>query len=574
MTTQTEFDSHSRYVAMRDGVRLAVQVFGPPGFQAGDSPTVVNFTRYGRATPAAVRAAPASETLEFTRHGFAVVSVDVRGTGASFGCRPRGKGREEVRDYAEVFDWITAQPWSDGRLFCTGVSYGGNASELAQINRHPALVAVAPRFTDFDLYEHLLFPGGVPNHVFAQVWGELTSALDRGENTDPGLPAAVRQAPDSQSSAFVDGDDGALYRAALAEHAGNAGFLELMDGVAYRDDLTPPGGASTNLCDLAADLEAGAVPAFHWASWMDAGTAAGAIARFQTLDAPMQVKIGAWNHGARQDGNPYTPRDAPLHPDLPAQVAELAAFFKAAGRDVAPRKSISYVTLGADAWRSTEVWPPRHVANRTWRLAPDALELEPAPRSTGTDRLTTDFQSGSGPTTRWSTQVGRDVDYPDRAEADRRLLTYTSAPLTQDLEVTGPPLLTLHAAFSAEDTMVIAYLEDVAPDGRVTYLTEGGLRLMHRRIADAPSGYVRPGPDRSFLRKDAAPYTPGVAETLTFPLLPTSVVFRAGHRIRLALSCADRDSFPRLPKSGELEMIVDRGLSSLTLPCAPYSESD
>ncbi len=568
MTTQAEFDSHSRYVAMRDGVRLAVQVFGPPGFQAAGGPTVVNFTRYGRATPAAVRAAPASETLEFTRHGFAVVSVDVRGTGASFGCRPRGKGREEVRDYAEIFDWIVAQPWSDGRLFCTGVSYGGNASELAQINRHPALVAVAPRFTDFDLYEHLLFPGGVPNHVFAKVWGELTAALDRGDNDDPDLPAAVRQAPQSQSNAFVDGDDGALYRAALADHDGNAGFLELMDGVVCRDDLTPPGGASTNLCDLVAELEAGAVPAFHWASWMDAGTAAGAIARFLTVDAPMQIKIGAWNHGARQDGDPYTPRDAPLRPDLPAQVAEIAAFFKAADRSAEPRKSIAYVTLGSDTWRTTDVWPPRHVADRAWRLAPGVLAPEPAPETAATNRLRADLQSGSGATTRWSTQVGREVDYADRAEADRRLLTYTSAPLERDLEVTGTPILTLHAAFSAEDAMVVAYLEDVAPDGRVTYLTEGELRLMHRRVADTPAGYVRPGPNRSFLRKDAAPYTPGVVEPLTFPLLPTSVVFRAGHRIRLALGCADADSFPRLPATGDLEVTVDCGLSRLVLPSA------
>ena len=116
--------------------------------------------------------------------------------------------------------------------------------------------------------------------------------------------------------------------------------------------------------------------------------------------------------------------------------------------------------------------------------------------------------------------------------------------------------------------MVVAYLEDVAPDGRVTYLTEGELRLMHRRVADTPAGYVRPGPNRSFLRKDAAPYTPGVVEPLTFPLLPTSVVFRAGHRIRLALGCADADSFPRLPATGDLEVTVDCGLSRLVLPSA------
>lgn len=570
MTMPADFDSYSEYVVMRDGVRLAVQVFGAPGFRETRGPAVVNFTRYGRATPGAVRAAPASETREFVRQGFVMVSVDVRGTGASFGSRPRGKGREEVLDYAGIFDWAIAQPWSDGRLFCTGVSYGGNASELAQINRHPALIAVAPRFTDFDLYEHLLFPGGIPNQIFARIWGQLTAALDQGRNDDPQLPDAVRQAPGSRPDTFVDGDDGVLYRAALTEHADNVGFLETMDGVACRDDMIRPGEPSTNLCDLVDELEAGAVSALHWASWMDAGTAAGAIARFLTVDAPMRIRIGAWNHGARQDADPYADKEGAPRPNLADQIADIATFFRDAATGPAPRKSISYLTLGANIWRETEVWPPRHIADRRWQLAPAALHAQPISGPVGKDRLVVDFNAGTGATTRWSTQIGRDVDYADRAAADRQLLCYTSAPLDHDLEVTGTPLLTLSASFSTSDATLIAYLEDVAPDGRVTYLTEGGLRLMHRSLSTAPARYVRPGPNRSFLRSDCDTYTPGVMEALSLPLLPISIVFRAGHRIRLALGCADSDSFQRVPATGDLEMIVDCAPSRLILPSAPF----
>jgi predicted acyl esterase len=80
------FDCRSFYVPMRDGVRLAVSVLMPPGF-AGKRPALAVFTRYGRATRAGILAIPFSESLAFMREGFVVVSVDVRGTGASFGCR-------------------------------------------------------------------------------------------------------------------------------------------------------------------------------------------------------------------------------------------------------------------------------------------------------------------------------------------------------------------------------------------------------------------------------------------------------------------------------------------------------
>ncbi|HWO34771.1 MAG TPA: CocE/NonD family hydrolase C-terminal non-catalytic domain-containing protein, partial [Candidatus Acidoferrum sp.] len=72
---------------------------------------------------------------------------------------------------------------------------------------------------------------------------------------------------------------------------------------------------------------------------------------------------------------------------------------------------------------------------------------------------------------RWATGFGGgDVVYPDRANEDRKLLAYTSVPLDSDLEITGSPVLTVQMSSTTSDGAIHAYLEDVAPEGRVTYL--------------------------------------------------------------------------------------------------------
>ncbi|MCA9773823.1 MAG: CocE/NonD family hydrolase, partial [Myxococcales bacterium] len=140
--------------------------------------------------------------------------------------------------------------------------------------------------------------------------------------------------------------------------------------------------------------------------------------------------------------------------------------------------------------------------------------------------------------------------YPDRAERDRRLLTYTTAPLAEDTEVTGHPIVRLFVRSTARDGAFIAYLEDVDPDGAVHYVTEGMLRALHRATDDAASPTGPPIPHRSFLRADAREMEPGETTELRFDLQPTSYRFAHGHAIRLALAGADADHFARIPESG------------------------
>jgi putative CocE/NonD family hydrolase len=151
------------------------------------------------------------------------------------------------------------------------------------------------------------------------------------------------------------------------------------------------------------------------------------------------------------------------------------------------------------------------------------------------------------------------VVYPDRASEDRKLLTYTSEPLATDVEITGVPLVSLRVASTHEDGSFHVYLEDVAPDGRVTYVTEGIFRAINRRVSTEAPPYRQFGPYHSYRREDAMPLVPGEVAELAFELFATSVRIRAGHRLRLALAGTDRAMFDSVPAGVEPTWRVQRG---------------
>ena len=121
-----------------------------------------------------------------------------------------------------------------------------------------------------------------------------------------------------------------------------------------------------------------------------------------------------------------------------------------------------------------------------------------------------------------------------------------------------------------DDGAFLAYLEDVGPDGKVTYITEGQLRGVMRRPTDQAAPYKKHGLHRSELRADAMPLVPDEVAELTFELWATSVLIREGHRLRIAVAGADKDSFLRYPRNGEVPTITvernQRYSSHVTLP--------
>ena len=191
------------------------------------------------------------------------------------------------------------------------------------------------------------------------------------------------------------------------------------------------------------------------------------------------------------------------------------------------------------------MWPPPDAVWQSFFFAPDRLlRQQPAAVQSAHDRYQVEEMATSGPGSRWGLIVGTGIrrGYTDQRDRDRRLLTYTTPPLQQDLEVTGHPIVRLFLSANAADGAVFAYLEDVRPNGEVRYVTEGQLRLIHRKLGASPLE-GDPVPFRSYQRVDGRPLVPGEVTEVVLDLLPTSFVFRAGHAIRLAISGVDASVF-------------------------------
>jgi putative CocE/NonD family hydrolase len=149
--------------------------------------------------------------------------------------------------------------------------------------------------------------------------------------------------------------------------------------------------------------------------------------------------------------------------------------------------------------------------------------------------------------------------YPDLAANDRKALTYTTGPLARAIEVVGHPVVHLWLERSAADVDIFVYLEGVDPAGRSTYITEGRLRALHRSLSQVPYDRLSLPCTRSF-RKDVTP----LPDEPVFDLLPTAQSFQAGHRIRLAITGADRDSYqtPRRRPAPAIRLLRDAQHSS------------
>ena len=579
VTSRSPARRESLYLTMADGTQIAADVWLPANLRSGQTmPTILRAVRYWRGYQAGPLA-PIFRLLglmdmdaEHTRWataGYAFVTVDVRGSGASFGQWTIPWSPQEIADLGEAVDWIVAQPWSNGRVGAYGVSYDGNTAEMLATLNHPAVKAVVPQYSDFDVYTFLLRPGGVYNQWFMEAWHEFTRRLDANDVCV--LAEAVGEPCDNMEFVLagvrhVDDDpEGRQLAAAMAGREA-VDLSELALGIEYRDDEW--GSTGLTLGDVSpfgvqAAIEQSGVPMYVWVSYLDFALVEGALSRYLTFSNPQKLIIGPWNHGGGEHTDPFLPADTPTDPSPEQQFQMMVDFFDAYLKDepaAEPTWEITYYTLGEGAWRTTPTWPPDGFTPQLWYFGPDrSLTTEAPTAEAGADDYTVDWTATTGDFTRWHTGLFMaDVIYPDRAEENRKLLTYTSPPLETDVEITGSPIVTLYVASTEEDGAFHVYLEDVAPDGRVTYLTEGILRAIHRQSADQESPYRVQGPYYSFERGDAAPLVPGDVNEITFNLYTTSVLIRQGHRLRVSVAGHDAAVFARYPAEGTPVLTVER----------------
>lgn len=573
----------SLYLAMRDGEHMAVDLYLPRDLGAEEKlPVILVPTRYWRRwdvrAPAAWYAGPDLFTRVFVASGYAILCVDARGSGASTGVRPHPWSADEIADYGEILTWAVAQDWCSGLAGATGISYGGTAAEFAGSLGHPALKAVAPRFSLFDTYADIAFPGGVLNEQFVESWGRFNTTLDQGRV--PGELGLIGELLLAGPAAVPCGTDalfcgGSALDAAIADHAANVDIYQAAVSVACRDEYQPAARTTVDgfspHCVLDR-LDASGVAVYSWSGWGDGAYAASALARFMSQTGPGRAVVGPWNHAGGEHVSPYLPPDSPTDPSPLVQVLELRRFFDfhLKGMGAEPAREVVYFTMGEERWHASPVWPPEGVAGRELYLAAgNGLAWETPDADNASDEYAVDFTAGSGSLNRWRTQLGRsDVQYPQWAESDQRRLVYAGEPLERDMEITGTAVATLFLAASADDGAVFAYLEAEDAAGEVRLLSEGMLRFEHRGLSpDAP--YFALGPWHSFTQEALLPCVPGEIMELVVDLLPVSVRVPAGSRLRLALAGADADQFARLPAEGGAAFTVYRGAqrpSRLTLP--------
>lgn len=585
----------AHYLTMRDGVRIAVELFLPEG-AAGPVPTIVRQTRYLRALEARLPGPLAQITRAFdlydrTRRvflaaGYAWLDVDVRGSGASTGTRPYPWSMAEILDGGEIAQWIVEQPWSSGKIGSLGISYDGTCADMLLLNAHPGVVAIAPMFSLFDAYADVAFPGGIHLAWFTEVWAAYNRALDLGRFGDAFVSVVRMMAraaaaspaprgPDRLLAALgrldrarfyalvggvlraavvgvepVGGDRATLARA-IAEHAGNFSVHEGAKKIVFRDDVGLSPAAPEESIDVLSPhayvdrLRASGAAVYSYSGWRDGGYPRSAVDRHAALaDADARLSIGPWIHTGKLRIRPF---DVAVPADFDHD-AELLAFFDEHVRG-RPRagdgKPVHWYTFVEERWKAGDAFPPPFAPEVRY-LAPQGRLVEEAiAGETGEDAHRVDPALGTGERSRWRSLISLvPGDYPDRRERDRRLLTYDSAPIARALEVTGFPVVVLFVSWDDDDDgRVFAYLEDVAPDGRVAYVTEGQLRALHRRVQGERAIGERPA--HSFRRADAMPVAAGEVAELAFEMQPISWLFERGHRVRVAIAGGDADHFAR-----------------------------
>ncbi len=572
------FTYHSYYIPMRDSILLAIDVFLPKKLEAGKKiPTILYLDRYVRSVQAkwpfnliqdpVLTEVDNSEVSYFTSYGYAMVVVDVRGTGASQGQRKMEFSPEEVLDGRDIVDWIIAQPWSDKTVGTTGVSYLGTTAEMLLANQHPAVKACIPRSAIFDLYNNVAFPGGVCQGPFIDIWGYTTRALDDNNFAPFGKRAKLL----ARGIHPVKGDKHRkIFKQVIAQHKGNFNVSKGVDALTFRDELDPAVNASLN--DFSVHTRISQIEGSHTAiyridGWYDGALAKGCLDATMNTGNTRKVLIGPWDHGPRNNVSPYAASkkvDFNIH-------AEMLRFFdhylKGIKNGIDEEALFTYFSIGDETWKNSNVWPPQNEqVQKLYFSANKGAVMASSNIKAGSVNYVVDYTATSGLTSRWNSvtdlYMHGPTNYANRKQEDAKLLSFTSEKLSAITTVAGTPVITLNFSADAADATVFCYLEDVAPDSSVTYVTEGTFRALHRKVSE--EGYKTSYPNHTYKKADGEPYKSGQEVSLTFDLLPISYQFKAGHYIRVSIAGADAGHF-NLPKEKPAHFNISSSAASPSL---------
>jgi putative CocE/NonD family hydrolase len=528
-------------VRMRDGVILRADIYRPQA--EGKFPVLLERTPYDKN-------GGVDFGLKAATRGYVVIIEDVRGRFASEGDWYAFK--HEPNDGYDTVEWAASLPYSNGKVGMFGGSYVGATQMLAAIAHPPHLAGICPVVTASNYHDGWTYQGGAFEQWFNESWtsglaqNTLTRWVAKNANALNGiwkLPLAdypvfgvPRSSPDFELTQ------------SLAPYFGD--WLEHPNYDEYWKQIS-----------IEEHYSAIAVPALHVAAWYDIFLG-GSLRNYQGIKQhggsqaaragqQLLVTIGGHSGSGRKIGDVDFGPAAEEKPEDNVTLDWYDYLFKGVENAFASPKKVKIFVMGANQWREEEHWPLERAQSTTYFLhsvakanslrgdgslsgqapakeSPDEYVYDPArPTPTVGGPLCCDA-AGWPPGPRDQRAVeGRDD-----------VLVYSTPPLQEDMEVTGPVSLELYAKSSAVDTDFTAKLVDVWPDGFAQNLTEGILRMRYRESQEAPRLL-----------------TPGEIYKFSVDLWATSNVFKKGHRVRLEISSSNFPRFDRNLNTGSTRYI-------------------
>lgn len=557
------FDYHSEYLEMRDGIKLAADICLPKKLEKDKKiPTILYLTRYVRSFETKFPFSLLSKTLFgqitkkeiefFTSYGYAVVIIDVRGTGASFGTRHMEFSPEEVEDGREIVDWIIAQNWSNQKVGSTGISYLGTTAEMLLVNQHPNVKACIPRSSIFDLYNDIAFPGGVRHGKFIQVWRDTTLSLDKNNLKYIG---AIANLVIKNPNPIKADKHGKQYQTAHAQHQSNFDIFSGMYKITFRNDIHPDLGRSINEFSVhyyKDKISTSKTPIYRIGGWYDGALANSAIKGYLSTKNSVKLLIGPWDHGPAQHISPFIYSNKKTF----SVWTEMLRFFdyhlKDIDNGIMDEPPISYYAMGKELWRHVYNWMPSDSKYKTFVCSSDNTLTEKAKdKIEGCLHYVVDKNFGTGGGARWNSltvkyRYNRRIAYNDWTKRTKKLLHFTSEPFTKNMELTGHATAEIYLSSDAKDVQLFVYISSVDKFGNVTHITEGQFRGLHRKESNKKSPVPTFAPYHTFNKEDALAWIPNKVEKIHFELIPTSHLIKKGERIRISIAGADVDHFDEI----------------------------
>ncbi|RPH94096.1 MAG: CocE/NonD family hydrolase, partial [Lysobacterales bacterium] len=557
---------------MRDGVHLAADVYRPTG--AGPWPTLLERTPYNRAGTnhadvTAAQQVPLSKpeiAQWFASHGFAVLLQDCRGRYGSEG--QFHKYVHEAEDGQDTLDWLTRQPWCNGRIGTLGLSYCAHVQAAIGCLAPPAL---ASQFLDcggFSSAYHSGIRQGGAFELKQATWAWKHALLSPETRRDPARRAALEAEDIRDWFARMPWWRGHSPVSAAPEYEDY--LFEQWERGEFDDYWRQLGLYTAGHYAAYAD-----VPMVHMSSWYDP-YARTAVDNFTGLAArkrgPVHLILGPWTHGRRSETHAG---DVDFGARASFEAAFGLDFFELRRRwfDFSLRHSgpnplaggrVAVFVMGGGSGRRTAAGRLDHggdwLMSDTWPLPGTELRplylhagerLDFAPPTAAPAQASFDYDPCHPvPTIGGTLASGEPIMRPGAFDQrdDARffgcsgtgldlgqrpdVLSFATAPLAEDLVIAGPIVARLWVSSDAPDTDITVKLIDCHPpsadypQGFAMNLTEGILRLRYRNSWE-----------------HAELLQPGCVYEVTIEAFPTANRFLRGHRLRLDVSSSNFPHF-------------------------------